>query len=53
MELACRGYMREPLEAVSQGEWPTPYEDEAAAPLRAVLTRVLQACIGFAQGPAA
>jgi N-formylglutamate deformylase len=48
MELACRGYMREPLKAVAQGEWPTPYEDTVAAPMRAVLTRVLRACIGFA-----
>lgn len=53
MELACRGYMREPLAAhgrpvVAQGEWPTPYEEEAAAPMRAVLTLVLQACIRFA-----
>src|SRR5882672_6173837 len=49
MELACRGYMREPLKAVSQGEWPTPYEDHVAAPMRAVLTRVLQGCVRFAQ----
>jgi len=48
MELACRGYMREPLEAVVQGKWPTPYENEVAAPMRAVLTRVLEACIRFA-----
>jgi formiminoglutamase len=52
MELACRGYMREPWKPVVQGEWPTPYEDEVAAPMRAVLTRVLQACIRFAQQPA-
>ncbi len=30
MELACRGYMREPL-SVSQGEWPTPYDEECRA----------------------
>ena len=52
MELACRGYMREPWKAIAQGEWPTPYEDQVAAPMRAVLTRVLQACIRFAQEPA-
>jgi formiminoglutamase len=50
MELACRGYMREPLESVVQGQWPTPYEDKVAGPMRAVLTRVLQACMGFAAG---
>lgn len=48
MELACRGYMREPLGSISQGEWPTPYDDEVAAAMRGVLTHVLQACIGFA-----
>lgn len=48
MELACRGYMREPSGVVAQGKWPTPYEHETAAPMRAVLTRVLEACIRFA-----
>jgi N-formylglutamate deformylase len=48
MELACRGYMREPLATVAQGEWPTPYEDHVAAPMRTVLTRALEACIRFA-----
>jgi formiminoglutamase len=48
MELACRGYMREPLKSVSKGEWPTPYAEEVAGPMRAVLTRVLAACVRFA-----
>jgi len=47
MELACRGYMREPF-SVSQGEWPTPYDEDVAGPMRTVLTHVLQACIRFA-----
>jgi formiminoglutamase len=51
MELACRGYMREPWKAIAKGEWPTPYDDEVAAPMRAVLTRVLQACIRFSGEP--
>ena len=51
MELACRGYMREPLEAVVQGEWPTPYQEQVAAPMRAVLRRVLEACLEFAAAP--
>jgi N-formylglutamate deformylase len=50
MELACRGYMREPVKPVRQGEWPTPYEDHVAAPMRAALTKVLQACLRFAAG---
>jgi N-formylglutamate deformylase len=48
MELACRGYMREPLGSVSPEEWPTPYTEAAAEPMRVVLTRVLEACIRFA-----
>ena len=47
MELACRGYMREPLSAI-QGEWPTPYDEEVSGPMRTVLTHVLQACLRFA-----
>jgi formiminoglutamase len=48
MELACRGYMREPLNSLKQGQWPTPYEEEAAEPMRSTLKRVLEACIKFA-----
>ncbi|MDB6091747.1 MAG: formiminoglutamase [Gammaproteobacteria bacterium] len=48
MELACRGYLREPLEAVGPDNWPTPYDAALAIPMRAVLERVLQACLGFA-----
>jgi N-formylglutamate deformylase len=48
MELACRGYMHEPVGAVAQGRWPTGYDEAVAAPMRAALTRVLQACIHFA-----
>jgi formiminoglutamase len=45
MELACRGYMDEPDGAVAAGDWPRPYDDARAAPLRAVLARALQACL--------
>ncbi|MBQ0824223.1 N-formylglutamate deformylase [Microvirga terrae] len=47
MELACRGYMKEPLGPVAEGEWPTPYDEDYAAPMRAALTRILQACLTF------
>jgi N-formylglutamate deformylase len=51
MELACRGYMHEPPDGnVVQGQWPTPYEEAVAAPLRSVLTEVLQRCLRFAAG---
>lgn len=48
MELACRGYLREPLGSVETGAWPCPYDPEFAAPLRAALERVLAACLAFA-----
>jgi formiminoglutamase len=50
MELACRGYMDEP--APTPDTWPAPYRPDQAAPMRAVLTDVLSACIAFARDPA-
>jgi len=52
MELACRGYMQEPEGPVSLDNWPTPYESARAAPLRAALRQVLEACIAFARAEA-
>ncbi|MBX3484687.1 N-formylglutamate deformylase [Phenylobacterium sp.] len=49
MELACRGYMDEPEGLATPLTWPTPYEDARAAPMRAALTNVLQACLEFAR----
>lgn len=51
MELACRGYIEEPIGAVSPDNWPSPYKPEFAAPLRSVLTTVLSRCIEFAHSP--
>jgi N-formylglutamate deformylase len=48
MELACRGYMEEPA-AVSEGEWPPPYDPARAARMRATLEEVLKACLDFAR----
>lgn len=50
MELACRGYMREPVEGFCDEVWPTPYDPAFAAPMRETLTRVLRACLAFAEG---
>jgi N-formylglutamate deformylase len=50
MELAMRGYMAEP-EAPTPENWPTPLDP--AAPLRAPLTRILKACLAFAEKDAA
>jgi formiminoglutamase len=47
MELACRGYLQEPR-ADDPANWPCPWDDAFAAPMRAVLERVLRACIAFA-----
>jgi len=48
MELACRGYLREPQAGVDVSNWPCPWEDAFAAPMRAVLRQVLSACLAFA-----
>jgi formiminoglutamase len=46
MELACRGYIDEPV-ALTPEAWPTPYDLARAAPLQAALSDVLKACIAF------
>jgi len=48
MELACRGYMDDPAGPVSPGNWPAPYDPARAAPMREVLTAILQACLHYA-----
>jgi formiminoglutamase len=53
MELACRGYMDEPRERPTPDNGPSPYDPARAAPLRAVLTTILGACLAFAQTSAA
>ena len=49
MELACRGYMDEPPARWTDANWPTPYSDQRAAPMRATLITVLEACLAFAK----
>jgi formiminoglutamase len=49
MELACRGYMDEPLDPPTSANWPTRYDPTRAAGMQAVLTRILAACIDFAE----
>jgi N-formylglutamate deformylase len=48
MELACRGYLREPQGEVDVANWPCPWDEAVAAPMRAVLQQVLTACLAFA-----
>jgi formiminoglutamase len=52
MELACRGYMREPLGPVVEGQWPAAYDEAYAAPMRAALTLIFETCLAFAQSKA-
>ena len=47
MELADRGYMDEPNE-MTPANWPTPYDPARAAVMRAALTKILTACLNFA-----
>jgi formiminoglutamase len=46
MELACAGYMRE------DGAWPSPYDEAYAAPMRAILQKILESCINFVRSQA-
>jgi formiminoglutamase len=48
MELACRGYLREPVGPVDEANWPVPYDAAYAAEMRRVLTSVLETCLRFA-----
>ncbi len=45
MELACRGYLHEPAQPFTPENWPPGFDPGHAQPMRAALTRVLQACI--------
>jgi N-formylglutamate deformylase len=48
MELACRGYLREPMDEVHEGNWPSAWDEAFAAPLRSILQGVLLSCLEFA-----
>ena len=48
MELACRGYLREPQGEVDVSNWPCPWDETIAAPMQALLEQVLSACLTFA-----
>lgn len=47
MELACRGYLREP-QVLSSANWPPTFDLQFATPLRTVLRTVLEHCLHFA-----
>lgn len=52
MELACRTYMPEPLGPAGPENWPAAYDPDHAAPCRAALVRIFEACIAFARSRA-
>ena len=47
LELACRGYIDEPV-LPAEANWPTPYNPKRAENLRSILKKVLKACVSFA-----
>jgi formiminoglutamase len=49
MELAMRGYLREPEGTLTRNNWPPPLDDAHAARLRVALRDILDACIHFAR----
>lgn len=49
MELSNRGYMREPDVPGQSDNWPTLYDPDFAAPMRAVLKDILETCIRWAK----
>lgn len=49
MELACRGYLREPDPPLTEASWPPRYDPGYATPLCAVLAEILQRACAFAR----
>lgn len=47
MELACRGYMREPIGPVDESAWPAPWDADFAQPIQSVLQEILATCLEF------
>ncbi len=52
MEVACRAYLREPLGAVSEANWPPDYDEAFAAPVRKTLRAALQAALDWVRDDA-
>jgi N-formylglutamate deformylase len=53
MELACRGYMSEPAEPPTPHNWPSPYQADHAARLRATLQTILGDAVAWAMDASA
>ena len=48
MELACRGYLPEPIGRVDPTNWPPSFDELYAVPMTAAVSEVLEACLHFA-----
>jgi formiminoglutamase len=48
MELACRGYLDEPIGSVDEANWPPAFDVLHARPMADALGRILRACVDFA-----
>jgi formiminoglutamase len=48
MEIACRAYLREPIGAVGEADWPPPYDPAYAEPARRTLREILQTILAWA-----
>jgi len=53
MELACRGYMPEPVTDCTPDNWPPDYDEKVASRLRGLLLQIVDTCINFASGSSA
>jgi formiminoglutamase len=51
MELACRGYMPEPVTSPTPQNWPAPFTSELAHPLIDTLEHIISACLHWAHPP--
>ncbi len=49
VELACRGYLNEPIGGVDEATWPAPFDEAYATTMIAALEQVLKACVQFAE----
>jgi N-formylglutamate deformylase len=49
MELACRGYLKEPVEPLTPDVWPPRFHPDLADKMRVHLTDILTACVAFAR----
>ncbi|MCU4159978.1 N-formylglutamate deformylase [Acidiphilium sp. AL] len=47
LELACRAYIDEPEDAITESNWPPPYSSDRARTIRDLLIPIIGACLDF------